>query len=75
MAQKKSQVEKILKYLASGKKLTASVAKNRFSVERLPARIYDLRELGWTIHTEKQPRGTFYQLESTEQAEAVEVLS
>lgn len=50
-SKQKPQATRILKYLATGKELTKLTAKKRFGVQRLPARIYDLREEGWKIYT------------------------
>lgn len=45
----KSQNEKILKHLKSGKKLTAMEALNKFKCFRLAARIRDLKDQGHNI--------------------------
>lgn len=47
----KSQNEKILKYLQTGKTLTPITALDRFQCFRLAARISDLRKEGHTIYT------------------------
>ena len=48
----KTQTEKILNYLKSGKSLTPITALNKFGCFRLAARISDLRKDGHTIFTE-----------------------
>lgn len=47
----KSQNEKILKYLQSGKTITPIGALSMFNCFRLAARISDLRKDGHTIYT------------------------
>ena len=51
MTTKKTQIEKLLNRLTTGANLTVSEAKNRLGVSRLAARIYDLRQEGFTIYT------------------------
>jgi hypothetical protein len=48
----KSQSQKILSYLQSGKSITPITALNKFGCFRLAARISDLRKEGHTIHTD-----------------------
>lgn len=48
----KTQAQKILKHLQSGKPLTPITALNRFGCFRLAARISDLRKDGYTIFTD-----------------------
>lgn len=45
----KSQNEKILTHLKSGKSLTPQAALKKFGTFRLAARIYDLRQAGHAI--------------------------
>jgi hypothetical protein len=42
-----TQVERILKHLKSGKSITARQARDLYGVDRLAARIHDLRDLPW----------------------------
>lgn len=62
MAKGKSQNQQILDYMKSGHSITPIEALNKFGCFRLSARIADLKELGYTIHTEmvhdKKPDGT-----------------
>ena len=53
----KTQSQKILTYLKSGKPLTPITALNRFGCFRLAARISDLRKDGHTIFTETVTKG------------------
>lgn len=54
MAQRKTQLQKLARRLANGKNLTVNEAKTRFGVQRLGARIHELREnLGLAIFTNK----------------------
>lgn len=73
---KRSQVKKILKHLGSGKTLTVNEAEKRFGVQRLSARIYDLRNNGFVIYTNRQTmkggvnrgrRVTAYKLDNVDQ--------
>ena len=48
---RKSQLDKILDFLQTGKQLTSAEAAKRFGVTRLPARILDLRNEGFLIYT------------------------
>jgi hypothetical protein len=50
--EKQSQEKQILKYLESGKKITAIQALDKFNCWRLSARIADLRREGHPIETE-----------------------
>jgi len=52
----KSQNQEVLDYLLTGKSITASFAMSRFRVYRLAARICDLRDDGWDIHTTMKKR-------------------
>lgn len=46
-----SQNVKLIKRLSSGKNLTVSEARSKYGINRLSARIYDLREVGFPIYT------------------------
>jgi hypothetical protein len=48
---KKTQLDKILGYLRTGRRLTKSVASTRFGVVKLSARIRELRVEGFDIAT------------------------
>jgi len=70
-----SQRQKILRFLASGKQLTVAEA-NRLGVNRLSARIHDLRNEGFVIYTnQKKMKGgprrgqkvTAYRLDNADQ--------
>ena len=52
----KTQNQKILTYLKSGRPLTPMTALNKFGCFRLAARIADLRKDGHTIFTESVTR-------------------
>ena len=52
----KSQNAEILDYLLTGKSITANFAINRFRCFRLAARIAELRNVGWNIHTTMKKR-------------------
>lgn len=49
----KSQIEKLLTRLGTGENLTVTEARNRFGVQRLAARIHELRNSGFRIYTNK----------------------
>lgn len=50
---KKSQVDKIETFLQRGRALTVNEAFSRFGVQRLAARIFDLRSEGLSIATHR----------------------
>lgn len=55
MAKKpKTQEQKILDFLKTGKELTSDKAYVKWGVSRLPARIFDLREKGYTIYSNRK---------------------
>lgn len=47
----KSQRTKLVRRLSSGKNLTVNEAKSKFGIQRLAARIHELREEGFPIYT------------------------
>jgi len=53
MMNKMSQNQKLYRRLKTGKHITKAEAKSRYGIKRLAARIYDLREVGFDINTEK----------------------
>ena len=50
---KLSQSQKLIRRLKTGKHMTTNEAKSRYGINRLSARIYDLREAGFPIFAEK----------------------
>lgn len=52
-----SQREKILKWLLSGKTLTSLQAILRFGCLRLPARIYEIRDMGHNVDSKMVEKG------------------
>ena len=53
-----SQSQKILKHLSSGKSLTTAQAKRLYGVNRMSARVLDLRQAGFPIYTGVDKSGT-----------------
>ena len=49
-----SQNVKLARRLSTGKNLTEAEARSRYGIKRLSARIYDLREAGFPIFTNKR---------------------
>jgi len=49
----RNQLDKILSFLKTGKQLTVAEARKRFGVQRLAARIHDLRNDGFIVYTNK----------------------
>jgi hypothetical protein len=48
----KTQLEKLASFFSTeGKTLTAKQAQSMFGVERMSARIYDLRQMGYCIYS------------------------
>lgn len=54
MSNNVSQNVKLARRLSTGKNLTATEAYSRYGIKRLSARIYDLREAGFPIYTNKR---------------------
>lgn len=46
-----TQKTKLVRRLSSGKNLTVSEARSKFGIQRLAARIHELREEGFPIYT------------------------
>jgi hypothetical protein len=51
MSNTSSQRTKLVRRLSSGKNLTVTEAKSKFGIQRLAARIHELREDGFPIYT------------------------
>ena len=52
MANRKvSDAQKVLNFLKQGKSLSIAVATHKLKVNRLPARIFDLRSKGYAVYT------------------------
>lgn len=63
MSVAKSQNEKLVEFFKSGKDLTEGLARSRFGVANLPARIAELRAEGYSIYKNKTKTGqTVYRL-------------
>ena len=56
MATKKSQQQRLYQFLRTNGKITAKQALTKFGTKNLRARINDLRNEGWKIVTEKNPK-------------------
>lgn len=54
MSNTMSQNVKLARRLSTGKNLTVAEARSRYGIKRLSARIYDLREAGFPIFTNKR---------------------
>lgn len=50
---RKTQIEKLLTRLSTGTNLTVSEARSRFGIQRLAARIHELRNDGFEIYTNR----------------------
>lgn len=64
------QLQKLLAYLNSGKSVTRELARNRFGVQNLTARVWELRLGGAPVVTKYRTRDgrtqTFYVIESNQ---------
>ena len=49
-AKTKSQLNKLLNFFQKGGTLTAAQAEKKFGVNRMSARVYDLRDQGYCIY-------------------------
>lgn len=56
MANKKSQQQRLYQFLRTNGKITAKQALTKFGTKNLRARINDLRNEGWQIVTERNPK-------------------
>lgn len=56
MAKTKSQQQKLVNYLMKNRKITAKQAESKFGTKNLRARINDLRQAGWEIVSDRNPR-------------------
>lgn len=69
----RSQLDSILSFLEKGGRLTATEARKRFGVRRLAARIFDLRNEGFVIYTNRRTDNTtgrkvvHYRLDNSQQ--------
>jgi hypothetical protein len=57
-----TQNERIIKYLSTGRTLTAEQARNRFGVRNLRARVNDLRNDGFCVYTNRDNDGVSYRM-------------
>jgi hypothetical protein len=57
-----SQIEKIKRFMASGRPLTPEQARRRLGVQNLRARINDLREQGVCVYTNRRAGKTQYRI-------------
>lgn len=66
MAKKMTQLEKLLKYMGTGKQVTTADAVRR-GVQNLSARIYEPRDMGYRVYTNsrkiKGEKTTCYRLD------------
>jgi hypothetical protein len=71
---RKTNKQKILNFLGSGKKLTTRKAESGLGIGRLSARVYELRHEGWRIFTNRVNQNGkvvyFYTLPSNQQGTA-----
>ena len=51
---RKSAKTRMLNYLKSGYDITTDQARSRFGIENVAARVYDLREDGYPIYTNRK---------------------
>lgn len=63
---KKTQNERLVAFLRSGKRISPQGARHLFGVKRLSARIHELRSFGYRVNTMKVRNSgvltTFYEL-------------
>jgi hypothetical protein len=51
MAKRRTDAEKILRYLGTGKQLTRRVAEGQLKIGNVAGRVHELRSNGWVIFT------------------------
>lgn len=54
-----SQNERLVRYLAGGRTISAAEARSRFGIQNLRARIDDLRNEGFCVYTNRGERTTY----------------
>jgi hypothetical protein len=73
-ARRKTNKQKILNFLGSGKKLTTAKAEGSLRIGRLSARVFELRNDGWKIFTHRVNRNGkvvyYYSLPTNQQGTA-----
>ena len=57
-----TQSERLLRYLNTGRTITAATARREFGMRRLSARINELRSQGYCIYTNRTANGVNYRL-------------
>ncbi len=79
MSKTTSQIEKLLRRLSTGRRLTSSEALVRYGVQRLSARIYDIKNnFGIRVATNRVTTNSTkvaYQLDETNARRAASVLN
>jgi hypothetical protein len=54
-----SQNDRLVRYLAGGRTISAAEARSRFGIKNLRARIDDLRNEGFCVYTNRGERTTY----------------
>jgi hypothetical protein len=57
-----SQNERLVRYMSTGRSITAAQARSLFGVKNLRARINDLRTEGVCVYTNRSTNGTSYRI-------------
>lgn len=72
MATTRTQLQKIVGFLETGKQLTVAESRRRYGVRNLRARIHELRQDGFVIYTNSRKvsgrKVTQYRLDNSQQA-------
>jgi hypothetical protein len=57
-----SQNDRLVRFLTTGRSITAAQARARFGVRNLRARVNDLRSEGFCVYTNRTSTGTSYRM-------------
>lgn len=57
-----TQNDRLVRWLSSGRTITARQARSRFGIANLRARVNDLRNEGYCVYTNRTTTGTSYRI-------------
>lgn len=57
-----TQNDRLVRWLTSGRTITARQARSRFGIANLRARVNDLRNEGYCVYTNRTTTGTSYRI-------------
>lgn len=57
-----TQNERLVRFLSTGRSITAAQARSRFGIRNLRARVNDLRTEGYCVYTNRTTSGVSYRI-------------